>query len=199
VLIENYLLFNYLFIQPKDIDEQRFRWLVFEIGGYNSRQDFDFILDEHKEKVSNEKLLIKKLTEELKKNIYFLKLDDGRKKSILKDKPAKIIGWKRIISDSKINEYIFIKQWYLYSNYIHTEFLSLIQIKDYFKEREKLMNQRSHLLFSSLILSAAYITDIILTYNQIKNKFDFLQEGQKDCIIFLSSIAKNKIKLKNKE
>ena len=134
------------------------------------------------------------MIEELKENVYFLKLEEKRRRSILKDKPAKIFGWKKIVADSEINGDIFIKEWALYSNYAHSEFLSLMQMKDYYSNRDLLFNTRDHLLFSTLILSAAYISDIIVTYEQIKAKFEALTEQQKDCIKFLSKIAKNKIK-----
>ncbi|HRN28024.1 MAG: hypothetical protein IT276_12860 [Ignavibacteriaceae bacterium] len=191
-LIENYLIFNYLFIQPKDKEEQRFRWLVFEIGGYSDRQGYSPILKELKDKLVTEQKIILDRIEELKTNKYFLMLEEKRRNSILKDKYPKLWGWKKIAKDSEINDEIFIKEWKLYSNYAHSEFISLMQIQDYYKDKEKLFNTRSHLLFSTVILTASFITDIIKTFQVINEKFDSLDYSQKDCIRFLSSIAKNK-------
>lgn len=189
-LFETYLTFYYLYIQPTDENECRCKWLIYQIAGLNSRQDFTSYYIDYKSKIENEKETIKQCIEELKCNEYFLSLPEGKQKDILNRKQAKILGWEKLFTSSDLKSDLFVRSWRLYSNYAHSEYLSLIQFKEYKQDSYELISTKQLVAFSSLILTAVFVVNMKKLYKEIEENFSKLSDEQKDCINFLSNIGK---------
>ena len=100
-LLENYLTFYYLFVQPKNEEESKCKWLIYQIAGLHSRQDFTSEFFDYKPKIEKEKNDIDKYMLELKSNDFFNSLDPGKQKDVLNSKRAKLVGWKKLFETSE--------------------------------------------------------------------------------------------------
>lgn len=189
-LFELYLTFYYLYIQPKSENERRCKWLIYQIAGLNSRQDLSSNYVEFKSKIANEKNIIAQCTEELRCNEFFLLLPIADQKDFLKGNRARIIGWKKLFESSELNSELFIKAWCLYSNYAHSEFISLIQLKEYQQKSPEIFDTKQIIAFISLLLCAVFITDVRKLYKEIDETFEKLPNNQKECINFLDGIGR---------
>ena len=112
------------------------------------------------------------------------------KKRIVKNNFAKIIDWKEIITRSKLKPSLFHRAWRLYSNYAHSEYLSLMQVKDYWAKANDTYFIRNLCLFSSLVLNTITIIDYKKLYPQIESAYSGLEGNQKRIINLLNSVGK---------
>lgn len=188
-LFENYLTFVYLYVQPKDEDERLCKWLIYKISGLNSRQDFKSNFIEYQEKIAKEKQEIEESLHDLKTNKYFLSLSINIQKEVLKKKNARLFGWQKLFESSELRSEMFVKAWKLYSNYAHSEYLSLIQFKDYKQQDESLLSMKNLLSLIALVLTTVFIKDITKLYPEINHNFNKLSDKDKDCINLLYRIA----------
>lgn len=192
-LIENYLIFYYLFIEDVSKEEKRARWILYEISGLKSRRkihDPKINFEEKRIKLESEKIQIEKLTQELGNNLFYKTLDPEIKKKIKKNNLAKIKDWSAIISESNLSD-IFRRSWKLYSNYSHNEYLSLMQIKDYWSKANDTLSVRNHELFNCLTLCSVVIVEYTNLYQEIKNNYEDLDSQKKRIINLLNGVAKS--------
>ena len=191
-LIENYLIFYYLYIENVSKEEKRARWILYEISGLKSRRkilDPKINYEEKRIKLGSEKIQIEKLTQELNNNIFYKTLDPEIKKKIKNNNLAKIKDWSAIISESNLSDR-FRRSWKLYSNYSHNEYLSLMQIKDYWSKANDTLTVRNHELFNCLTLCSAVIIEYTNLYQEIKNNYEGLDSHKKRIINLLNGVAK---------
>jgi hypothetical protein len=192
-LIENYLTIFYLYIDDIDFEERRVRWIIYELSGLKSRQKLfvDGVLkDKNREKIENEKNKIEELKNELESYKFYSELNDKFKKRIDENNLAKLVDWREIIVRSKLSLRHFHRMWRLYSNYAHSEYLSLMQIKDYWAKAEDTYFIRNLCLISALMLNAVVIVDYKNLYPQISSAFSKLEDNQIRIINLLHSIGK---------
>ena len=192
-LIENYLTIFYLYIDNIDFEERRVRWIIYELSGLKSRQKLfvdGVFKDKNREKIENEKNRIEELHNELTSYKLYTELNDRFKKRIDENNLAKLIGWREIIVRSKLSLRHFHRMWKLYSNYAYSEFLSILQIKDYWAKAKDTYFIRNLCLVSALMLNAVVIVDYKNLYPQINFSFTKLEDNQKRIINLLYSIGK---------
>ena len=82
----------------------------------------------------------------MKCNEYFLSLPEGKQKDILNRKQAKILGWEKLFTSSDLKSDLFVRSWRLYSNYAHSEYISLIQFKEYNQDSYELISTKQLVL-----------------------------------------------------
>lgn len=192
-LFETYLTFYYLYIQPKDEIESRCKWLIFQISGLNSRQDFTSEFIDVKLKLEKEKKEIDNAIIELKSNQYFLSLDKAKQKEVLNKRQPKLVGWQTLFKTSDLKSNLFVKSWKLYSNYAHSEYLSLIQCNEYKHDDPDFIRVKHNVAFASIILTAVLITNMRRLYQEIEENFQKLSVTQIDCIKFFDGIARKSV------
>lgn len=189
-LFETYLTFYYLYIQPVDQTESRCKWLIYQIAGLNSRQDYTSEYIDVKPKLEKEKKEIENAIVELKTNQYFLSLEKPKQKEILHKRQPKLVGWQSLFKTSDLKSNLFIKPWRLYSNYAHSEYISLIQFKEYRQDDPEFISAKQSVAFSALILTAVFITNMRKLYKEIEDNFQKLTQEQIDCVNFFDGIAR---------
>jgi len=189
-LFETYLTFYYLYIQPISQAESRCKWLIFQIAGLNSRQGFTSEYLDVRPKLERERKEIENAINELKTNQYFLSLEEAKQKEILHKRQPKLIGWQTLFKTSDLKSNLFINPWKLYSNYAHSEYLSLIQFKDYRQDDPEFISAKQSVAFSTLILTAVFITNMRKLYPEIEDNFQTLTKEQIECVIFFDGIAR---------
>lgn len=130
-IIECFLTLEYLFFNDLNREEQIFRYNLWRISGYQSRQNYtENLMPEFVLKLENEKNEIEKIKSEIKKSKYYSKLTKTDLWKLDKFGFPRIISWAKLLEQSILNNEIFSKIYGLYSNYAHSEFISIIQINE---------------------------------------------------------------------
>ncbi len=190
--IENYLLFFYLYLQPKTKDEQRYRFLIYELAGLNSRQKFDVAMPALEKKKQEENARIQDILHLLRNNHFFQSLESSQQKKILKDRVAKLVGWNSLFEQSDLNPDLYRKIWLLSTNYVHSEYISLMQVKDYLQNSGELISTRNLILTISIMLTCVFIVDFLRHYPEIEERFAMVAENDIRVIQFFNNLGRAK-------
>lgn len=167
-IIECFLTLEYLFFNNLSREEQLFRYNLWRISGFVSRQNFKKNLQKSfEEKLLREKKEIEELKIEIKKSKYYSTLE---KQDIWKLDTfglPRVISWSSLLEKSILKKELFESTYKLYSNYAHSEFISIIQIN------EGSLHKADEFNISS-IYSTLYIVRLIncITIILLKEKFD---------------------------
>ncbi|MCW3787387.1 DUF5677 domain-containing protein [Plebeiibacterium sediminum] len=129
-IIETFLTLEYLFFNELSRDEQIFRYNLWRISGFMTRQNFSENLNPlFADKLYREKKEIEKLKTEIRKSPFYKTLKKQEWKLDRFGLP-RILSWSNLILESKLKSNLFSKVYSLYSNYAHSEFISIIQINE---------------------------------------------------------------------
>lgn len=175
-IIEAFLTLEYLFFNDLSVEEKKFRFYIWQISGYKSRQNLFNEDNEFKQEI-NEKLKfeleeIKRLKKIIEKSPYYKDLGKQNLWKLDNFGLPRLVSWMTLIKQSILNTVIFETSYKLYSNYAHSEFISLIQMNG-----AETLNKGS--VESSLsLLNSLRIVKIIncITIVGLKNKFDFVSK-----------------------
>lgn len=131
-IIEAYLTLEYLFYNELNADEKVFRFNIWRLSGYKSRQNFkeieDYTDEEIKLKLNSENQEIYNLLKLTKQSPYFIELNKNNIWKLNKFGLPRIHSWSSLIEASTLKQSLFSIPYSLYSNYAHSEFISLIQM-----------------------------------------------------------------------
>lgn len=192
VFLENYLTFNYLYGCKEDDEIKYFRGLIWRYSGVCQRTEFDITTEEALIKQNKEKEVLAKLKSEIIENRLFQKFNSKQKATILRGRNARLFfSWKDLILASNLNEKIFNNFYGFKSNYSHTEFVSIMQVKEggYGHNSE---NTRSHyylIIIQSIICKT--IIELLGIFPSMNILFEKKDETLKEEIYSLSRISLN--------
>lgn len=134
-LIENYLTLYYIYIEPKSESEKIFRFKLWEASGLISRQNYNLpnsksdLYDKAKQTKENERQIIEKIMQEIKEMEEFNKLEKKELNKLKSYGLPRIDSWHTLIDKSNLKKEFFGVLYSLFSNYSHSEYLSILQIK----------------------------------------------------------------------
>lgn len=169
-LLENYLIFFYCFRLPADDDEALMNFYIFKLSGlvtHYSYGKYDPVPEPlNKEVMQGREQRIDHCKSELNKLACFLALSAKDQKAFLEGKHAKRFGFTKLIELSPLQNLLFADIWRLYSNYAHSEMVSLTQINCYSSDR----TGHDRALFSTLTQV------LMLTAVLIKDHLDLLEK-----------------------
>lgn len=191
--IENYLTYFYLFVQPDSIQMQHYRFLMYELSGYESRQKFPPLTIYTANKQKDEKTRIDEIISILQKNGFFISLPKKDQNRILKEKKSKLFSWNALLDESKLTNEIFKKSWNLYSNFAHSEFASLMQVSSFLKEPYKTISSRNLEIFIALMLISIFIKDFSHLYNEIEIRYKIIPIDDQEVIEMFNKLAQKKL------
>jgi len=172
-IIEAFLTLEYLFFNDLEVEERNFRFYIWQISGYKARQGFFNERGELKENI-NEKLKtelseIKRLKIIIEKSPYYINIDKHSLHKLDTYGLPRLVSWLKLLKQSILKTSIFEISYKLYSNYAHSEFISLIQMngKDTLNKGSK-ENDKS-------ILNSLRVVKMIncIAIVGLKNKFEF--------------------------
>lgn len=189
-LIESYLMLNYLNFTPKTDDQGAFRNDLYALSGLASRQEFETITAEGKSKQAKEKKEIEQLRDKIKKNNYFRNLSNEKQKRLLKILPSKEMSWEQLIKVTKIRSREYLMMWKLYSNYAHSEYLSSIQLKDYYNNVTLMKDTILVSLFQNIVTLSILISDITDNFLSARLKFNIANEGTRTKVEFWGALGR---------
>lgn len=173
-IIESYLTLEYLFYNNLEDSHKEFRLLIWKVSGYKSRQNFfdfkniGYLSEDVSEKLKNELEEIDNLLKEIEKSPFYKNLNKNDLWKLDKFGIPRLESWSIMLENSSLNTDSFSLPYKLYSNYAHSEFISLIQLNG-----EEILNKSSeknklHLKNALRIVAMINCTAII----NLKNKFD---------------------------
>jgi len=196
-LMENYLTIFYLFIESKsNEDVLAYRNWIFELSALCKRQDLgseDNVPAELLKKKNQEGQLIKILRSVIEENIEFRKLNSKDKKSVLNAPnyrvPSKLFTWVKLFEISKLSNNIFGKYWKIYSNYAHSEYLSIMQLEELFKSPEKFKFFQFQTLKVQVLLICHLIVEVQDLFECTRKRFNEQDSTVKEEIEIWNKIA----------
>jgi len=204
-MMENYATFNHLFIEPKAIEEQKFRFLLWKIDGLYDKQRFDIgetDLKEVKSTLANDKKILIEVMNEFENSKFYSLLEKDQLIKIYNPDKKKF-RWRFLLIEGKIlplsiTELIkhtcktraFINHYRYSSIHTHTNYLSL----EHFElTRGKPISQQytNAITRLAIFLTSMLIFDICSIDENAKNAFEYLPQNVKEYINGISIAIKN--------
>lgn len=131
-IIEAFLTLEYLYYNKLDKTEKIFRFQIWQISGYKSRQSF---FKRHKglkqnitDKLENVYNEIERLLSIVVKSPYYKKIGSQSLWKLDKFGLPRLESWQKLLEQSILNISMFETSYKLYTNFAHSEFISLIQM-----------------------------------------------------------------------
>lgn len=158
-IIENFLVFYYVFVEPQNKEEEDFRYMVYCLSGLVERQNYPIESPKGKIILTNEKKVIDNLIYKLEKNSYFIELKNDDKNKLLKWGEWRFKSWSNIALSAGLNESNSKAFYKLLCGYAHSGSLSLQQIHQTASKEEKIK-----LFNGTLSLLKIAIANMIIAY-----------------------------------
>ena len=193
-IIEAFLTLEYLFINNLEREEQIFRYNLWRISGFQSRQNFADSLDEKIIKqIETEKNKINKLKVEITKSKYYSKLNKNELWKLDNYGFPRILSWSKLLDNSILKNNIFSKVYSLYSNYAHSEFISIIQLNESQLSKVDQFNEETvkTTLFNVRLINCVSLIILKDKFSFAGDSFEKLDENLKSSIEFWNKFATN--------
>lgn len=158
-IIENFLVFYYVFIEPQNKEEEDFRYMTYHLSGLIERQNYPIESPQGKIILSNEKKVIDSIISKLEKNKYFLEMKKEDKNKLLNWGEWRFKGWSNIALSAGLNESNSKAFYKLLCGYSHSGSLSLQQIHQTVSKQDKIK-----LFNGTLSLLKIAIANMIISY-----------------------------------
>lgn len=127
VVFEAFLIFHYVFYEPKTKEEKDYRYWCYKAAGIAERQNAPIYTEEHRQKQAVEREELDEVHEGLKLSAMFQSLTEGQKKQILKGK-WKLKSWRELAVDAGLSEVLASHVYRLLSGRAHSSSLSVVQM-----------------------------------------------------------------------
>lgn len=159
-LIENYLTLCYIYNNDLTDEEKIFRYKLWELSGLQTRQNFKDPknnLDAQKKK--DEAELIHKIFTEIEKMNEFSLLNKRHLQNLREFGVPRVESWHALIEKSDLSTPLFGNLYSLYSSYVHSEYLSVLQISqsNYSTNSPVCLNNAMHILNTVRMINARTI------------------------------------------
>ncbi|MBI3585421.1 MAG: hypothetical protein HY096_15900 [Nitrospinae bacterium] len=110
--LESFLVFHYVFVEPRSDDEKDFRYYLWLYASYIDKQKFPSRSEEGKKQLNDEKKIIDTLKDKINSNSVFKQLTEKEKEKLLKGQ-WKLQSWTSIGVSAGLSE-ILAKHFYSY-------------------------------------------------------------------------------------
>ncbi|MCF8448152.1 MAG: DUF5677 domain-containing protein [Bacteroidia bacterium] len=131
-IIEAFLTIEYLYYNNLQDSERIFRLHIWRISGYKSRQSFfenrQNLKNDIKEKLDSEIVEINDLLQKIEASIHYKDLNKQNLWKLDTYGLPRLNSWSSLLENSVLSNQHFSVPYKLYSNYAHSEFISLIQL-----------------------------------------------------------------------
>lgn len=129
-IFEAYLTLEYLFLSDVEEDELDFRYKLWRMSGFMLRQNTIGDDPLFSEKLTREKEEIVKAKREIISSKYYCQIKKNKKR-LETYGIARITSWTELIGNSTLRTKLFTGFYQLYSNYAHSEFISIMQLNEF--------------------------------------------------------------------
>jgi hypothetical protein len=188
-IIENYLTLYHFHFDEVQEEQKVFRYFIYVISALKSRQRNFVHNTENQQQLSKEKDTIDQFTQHLKTNPYFLGLSLKKQNHYLNTNQAKQLNWSELLDSSDLEPKLFKDTWRLLSNFAHSEFLSVLQIRDY-PINPKQLNESAYLMgeISAMIIGRT-IANTVIIFPTSKGIIDILDQDSTGLIEYFAKVG----------
>lgn len=196
-ILESFLTLEYLYFNSLDREEQIFRYNLWKASGLISRQSYEIkVIMELKEKKKQEKNRIKELIIEIENSPLYPTLKKQQLWKLDNYGLPRLLSWNKLLDESRLSNDIFRDVYSLYSNYAHSEFISLMQVN------EGSLSKSDKLNISNVELTLSIVRMVnAVSIEYLKNRFkcseiifNSLPSGLINSIKIWSEIAQKEIR-----
>jgi len=189
-IIENYLTLYHFHFENVAEEQKVFRYLIYASSALKNRQSFTVYNLDNEEQLNHEKEVIDRLLETLKTNAYFLGLPLKNQEHYLKTKEAKQFNWTELLDKADLRPEFFKDTWRLLSNYAHSEFLSVLQIREYPRNFQQL-NSNAYFMgeVCAMVLGRA-ISNTAIIFSVTKEIVDALEIEEENLLKYFAAVGK---------
>lgn len=191
-IIEAFLTLEYLYFNDLSRVEQIFRYNLWRISGFMSRQDFGNTKNQKFiKKMNRERNEIQKLKESIKKSSYYSNLKKQDLWKLDKYGLPRLISWSSLLKQSVLKNEIFDKVYKLYSNYAHSEFISIIQLNEGKMSKQDNLNIDTtvNTLNNVRMINCVAMSMFVNKYEFAKEKYHEMDETLRFIIEFWNKLA----------
>lgn len=165
-VIENFLTLEYLYFNNLKDDEKEFRYKLWKISGLISRQSYTIRYKKEFEKIKTaEKEKIEVLKKEIKSSLFFKNLNKGQISKLNNHGLPRLFSWNDLIKKSNLKSDFFKDSYSLFSNYAHSEYISMMQVNESSLSKNDKKNIDNVTLTLSLIRMINCVTIFFLKKN----------------------------------
>jgi hypothetical protein len=192
-LIEAFLTLEYLYFNNLNREEQIFRYNLWRISGFQSRQNYSENMKiEFVKKLESEKKEIEKLKNEIQQTEYYSKLKKQDLWKLDNFGLPRVLSWSKLLENSILKSSLFSKVYGLYSNYAHSEFISVIQINEGNLGKSNEFNISSSINTLNIVRTLNCVSILLLTekFDCAKEAYDKLDQNLKFTIEFWNKFAR---------
>jgi len=183
---ETYLVFHYVFCDPKDIEQQNLRYWMWKASGLAERQHYPLSEEQRKEsgqKHEQEKAQLRDLRKKVLANVHFERLSKGQQKKLLDYLDTgkgdwKLQNWRQIAESAGLSNMISSHFYQHLCGYAHSGFVSIFQIRESLENREqsRLMRASINVVF---VATANFIREYCELFPRTKPALSGYPNGQK--------------------
>ena len=196
-IIEAFLTLEYLFFNDLEKEERIFRFHIWQISGYKSRQNFIHTKGETKneinKKLQSEILEINRLKLLIEKSPFYKDLNKQNLWKLDTYGLPRLVSWSSLIKESRLKSRIFETTYKLYSNYAHSEFISLIQMR-VSNSLNQGSKQNNDSLLNSLriikMLNCITMIELINKFEPVSKVFDKYDDEFKTTVLFWNEFGR---------
>ncbi|PXW13607.1 hypothetical protein C8D70_10810 [Chryseobacterium sp. CBTAP 102] len=191
-IIECFLTIEYLFINDILQAERDFRFKLWKIAGYMMRQqainDSNKI---HSAKIESEKEEIDKLKKDVKESEFYSQLSKQEIWKLDAFGIPRTLSWSKLLNKSSINNNLLDGYYKLYSNYAHSEFVSIMQLKQMNLNTTSpvAIDNLTYTLNNIRIINCVVINLFLQKFDQSKEIYERFDAKTKYIIDFWNSFA----------
>ncbi|GBD91835.1 hypothetical protein BMS3Abin04_02567 [bacterium BMS3Abin04] len=88
---------------------------------------------------------------------------------------------------------LFEAGWFLYSEFVHSEFVSHIQLYGYFSEELSSLEASDRVSNILLALISVFIFDLLNQYKEVEERYNSLDENVKEVINFFNGVGRKEL------
>ena len=159
-LFETYLVFFYVFIDPKTDDEFEFRYCAWLLSGYVVREkSADLYPSSYQEQKKHDASFTEGIRSRIQETERFKGLKEKQKKNVLRGRQWKFTSWVGIAKLAGIGERYSGILYGLLSGYAHSDSLSALQINLAVDDKKQI-----ELLGDTLMIVKPIISKMIVSY-----------------------------------
>jgi hypothetical protein len=173
--LETFLVFHYVFVEPKSDEERDFRYYSWLIAGLLESQKYPIQSTKGKMLLLKENKLIEPLRIKLANNPYFLKLTEKQQGKLIQQGVWKLHKWKDIALSAGLNG-AYAKTFYNYlCGYAHAGNLSVLELRQVWTSESQ-----KALCAATISVLMITIANMIKSYSSVFPRSQSILQQDKD-------------------
>lgn len=189
-LLENYLIFDFIYVQPASESEIEFRNKNWRYAGYLSRKSFSASTKKTKKVKESDKIQIEELKEYLINSNALKRFSKQQRKQIIEKGNERLFcSWIDLMKKAKFNETVNLQLYRLLSSHAHTTAISIFNLKEMKLGYHPKSDLPRWVLFLTKLLICRLITELKNIIKTAEVKYNMIDRALTNRIEFYSKCA----------